>query len=795
MSELPEYVRIVEEIFDKYKDKEFLYVGKRIQRWDAVEKVKGRILFTADFAKYYKNAVFVYSVRTKYAHARIKSVDISEAQRYPGVLRVITARDIPGVNDVGYVIPDQPLLVKDKARYIGDIIALIVAEDPNVAREAGDLIKVDYEKLPVITDPLQVVDLRTLKEREHPLIHEERGSDIVAHFKIRKGDVKKAFDEADVVVEGEYSTPFQEHAYMEPEAAIALPEADGGVTIIATTQCPFDVRKAVAKVLGITQNKVRVIVPAVGGGFGGKEDVANELGAKAALAALMTGRPAVVIHGREESIIGHSKRHPMRAWYRHAAKRDGTLLAVEANIVFDTGAYASLGPFVAWRATVHATGPYRVEAARVDTLSVYTNNVYAGAFRGFGCPQTAFAIESQMDALAEELGMDPVDLRLKNILREGDRTVHGQLLTKDHGVGLEEAIRKAVEASKWYEKRKLFSKQSGTLRKGIGIALLWHGNSIGVEGADYSSATLIINRDGSITFRVGLIDMGQGSQWGMVLIASEILGVPPSYFRVEQPDTAATPDSGPTVASRSTVMGGAAVVNAAYKLRQRLNKVASTLLGCDPDDVEIRAPDVYCRSNPEKRVSWSDVVEQSFWLGIPLQEFGYFRAPPAEWDEETGQGAPYITYTFGAIIAEVTVDLETGGVKVDRMVTAYDIGKVINRVGVELHAEGGAIQGLGYALMEEVVHNEDGYVMNANLSTYYIPTIHDVPDEIIPIFVEAKYRRGPFGAKGLGEPSINGIAPAIVNAVSHATGLRFHSIPLTPEKVYMALKKAGKTPF
>ncbi|HDN75983.1 MAG TPA: aldehyde oxidase [Acidilobales archaeon] len=790
MSSLPEYVRIVEEVFEKYK--KFVYIGKEILRWDALDKVTGRSpIFVLDFLKFYRNPVFVYSVRTKYAHARIKSIDVSEAEKYPGVVKVITAKDIPGVNDVGYVLPDQPLLAEKKVRYIGDIIALVVAEEYHEAIEAGDKVHVDYEPLPVITNPLDVIDLRTLKEKKHVLIHEERGSDVVARFKIRKGDVEKAFREADVIVENEYRTQFQEHAYLEPEAAIAIPEADGGITAIVTTQCPFDTRRAVARVLGLPQNKVRIIAPLMGGGFGGKEDVGNEVGAKAALAAYLTSRPAVVIHTREESIIGHSKRHPMIAWYRHGAKRDGTLVAVEANIVLDTGGYASLGPFVAWRATVHSVGPYKVPNARVDAVAVYTNNVYAGAFRGFGNPQVHFAVERQMDILAEELGMDPVELRLKNILREGDRTVHGQLLTKDHGVGLEETLKRAVKLSDWYRKRAEYGKGEGVLRKGIGVAVLWHGNSIGVEGADYSSVSIVINRDGSITFRTGLTDFGQGALWGLVLIASEILGVPPSYFRIEEADTSAVPDAGPTVASRSTVMGGSATVNAAYKLRKRLNEVASRLLGCPPDDVVIKAPDVFCASDPSKKVSWRDVVEQSFWLGVPLQEYGYYRAPPAEWDEETGQGAPYITYTFGTIIAEVTVDLETGGVSVDRIYTVYDIGKVINKVGAEHHAEGGAIQGLGYALMEEIVHDKDGKVMNANLSTYYIPTIEDTP-EIIFDWVESGYKRGPFGAKGLGEPSIVGIAPAIANAISHALGVRINELPITPERIYYALKKAGK---
>lgn len=790
MGKVPDYVRIVEEIFEKFKGKPFHYIGKHSIRWDALSKVTGKALFTADFINLYKDIVWVYSVRTKYAHAWIKSIDVSEAAKYQGVLRVITSKDIPGVNDVGYVIPDQPLIAEKKVRYIGDTVALIVAEDPYIAREAAELVRVEYEPLPVYTDVEQIVDLMTLKEKPHERIHEERDSDIVAHFKIRAGDVEKAFKKADVIVENKYKTPMQEHAYLEPEAALAVPEPDGGITIIASTQCPFDVRRAVARVLNMPQNMIRVIVPAVGGGFGGKEDVVNEIGAKAALAAYLTKRPAIVVHTREESIIGHSKRHPAVMWYKHAAKKDGTLLAVEAHILLDTGGYASLGPFVAWRATVHATGPYRVKNAKIDTLAVYTNTVYSGAFRGFGNPQIHFAVERQMDILAEELKMDPVEIRLKNLLRPGDRTVHGQLLTPEHGVGLEEALKKAVKAADWYNKRKLYSNQTGTIRRGIGVALMWHGNSIGVEGADYSSVTIIINRDGSITFRTGLMDMGQGSIWGLVLIAAEILGVPPSYFRIEQPDTASTPDSGPTVASRATVMGGNATLIAAYRLRKRLNEVAARMLGCKQDDIEIKAPDVYCRSDPKKRTTWQAVVEQSFWDGVPLQEFGYYRAPPAKWEEETGHGEPYITYTFGAIISEVTVDLETCSVKVDRIVTAYDIGKVINPVGAELHAEGGAIQALGYALMEEIVHNKDGTVANPNLSTYYIPTLKDTP-EIIPIFVESGYKRGPFGAKGLGEPSFNAVAASIANAVSHALGVQVFEIPLTPHKIYMILKKKG----
>ncbi len=782
-----EYVKIVEELFEKVR--KFTYVGKHMQRWDAVEKILGKARFTADYANLYKNLVYVYSVRTKYAHARIRKIDVSEAEKVPGVLKVITHKDIPGVNDVGYVIPDQPLLAYNKVRYIGDIIALIVAEDPYIAEEAAEKVYVDCEPLPVILDPLEIVDPVTLEEKKHVLIHDERESDVVARYRIRTGDVKKGFEQAEVIVENEYRTPYVEHAYMEPEAALAIPEPDGGITVIASTQCPYEARRAIAKVLAMPFNKIRVAVPPLGGGFGGKEDVANEIGTKAALAALLTGRPAIAVHKREESVIGHSKRHPAIMWYKHGATRDGKLVAVEARIILDTGAYASLGPFVAWRATVHSVGPYKVPNAKVDTVAVYTNGIYAGAFRGFGNPQIHFAVEQQMDLLAEELGMDPVEFRLKNILRNGDRTVHGQLL--DHGVGLEEALIKAAKAADWYRKRAEYAKQTGTIRKGIGVALLWHGNSIGAEGADYSAVSIIINRDGSITFRTGLIDMGQGAIQGLIMLAAEVLGVPPEYFRVEMPDTASVPDAGPTVASRSTAMGGNATLVAAYKLRKKLNEVAADLLKCDPDDIEIRGPEVYCRSDPTKKIRWIDLVEECFWRGVSLQEYGYYRAPKAKWEDETGHGEPYFTYTFGAIIAEVTVDMETGKTYVERMVTAYDIGRVVNRVGAELHAEGGAIQGLGYALMEELVHSPEGKVWNPNLYAYYIPTILDIPKEIIPVFVEAGYIRGPFGAKGLGEPSINGIAPAIANAIANAVGVRIKSLPITPEKVYLELKRKG----
>lgn len=792
----PEYVEIVESLFHKtkhVKTTEFKYVGKKVARWDALEKVLGKPIFTADLFNLVKNAVYVHSVRTKYAHAYVKKIDASDAEKYPGVLAVLTAEDVPGVNDVGYVIPDQPLIASRKVRYIGDTVALVVAETLENAREASELVQVEYEPLPVYLDPLEIVDFETLQEKDHVLIHDERKTDVLTRYRIRVGDVEKAFREASIVVENVYKTPMQEHAYLEPEAALAIPEADGGVTIYVKTQCPFDVRRAVSSVLGIPFSYVRVIAPALGGGFGGAEDVGNETAAKAAIVALRFKRPAIILHTREESVIGHTKRHPMVAYYKHAAKRDGALLAVEARIVFDTGAYASLGPFVAWRAIVHSTGPYRIRNAKVDVVSVYTNRVPAGAFRGFGNPQVHFAVERQMDLLAEELNIDPVEIRLRNVLKNGDATVHGQLL--DHGVGLEEALRRALELSNYYEKKRMYENMNGEVRRGIGVALMYHGNSIGAEGADYSSVSIIINRDGSITFRSGVTDMGQGSIQGLLNIAAEILGVSPSHFRVEWADTAAVPDSGPTVASRVTAMTGSATIVAAYKLRQRLNAVAYEMLKCSgPEDVVIDIDRVYCRGSPEKYITWRELVEQCFWKGVPLQEYGYFRALPAEWHDETGTGQPYFTYTFGAIISEVEVDLETGRARVVEATTVYDIGRVINTYGAELHAIGGYIQGMGYALTEDLYYSPDGRVLNTNFSTYHVPTILDIPERINVDFVEAGYRLGPFGAKGLGEPVIVGIAPSIANAIAHALRDKrakygVNKIPLVPDYLYSIIKK------
>jgi len=784
MSRVAEYVQIVEEVFHK-KPKEYLVIGKTVKKYNSLELALGKPVYLADYINRFKELLWLKTVRSPYAHAKIKRIDFSEALKLKGVVGVVTADDVPGSKNIGYVLPDQPVLAYDKVRYHGEGIAIIAAVEKEIAEEAVSLVKVEYEPLPVLLDPLKAL------KPDAPKIHDK--GNILTRFKIRRGNIEEGFSKADAVVEGEYRVNQQEHAYIETEGVIAIPEPDGTITLIINTQCPFDVRRDVSRATGLSFNKIRVIVPMIGGGFGGKEDVLNIIGARAAIAAMKFRKPVVLIHDREECVLDHSKRHAGIMRYKHGATKDGKLVAVQGEIILDTGAYASLGPFVLWRATVHSVGPYVVPNAKIDSVLVYTNKLYAGAFRGFGCPQVAFAVERQMDKLAEKLGMDPLEFRLKNILREGDQTVHGQLL--DHSVGLEDILERLGKASNWKQKRAEYEKfnreTKGVIRKGIGLAIWWHGNSIGAEGADYSSAVIIINRDGTITYRTNITDFGNASPQGHIMIVSEILGVPLEYIHIERPDTSAAPDAGPTVASRGQVMGGNAALVAAYKLRQRLNQVAADMLECSPDEVVIKAPDVYCKSDPSKRISWRDLVEECFWRGVPLQEIGYYRAPRAIWDDETGQGQPYFTYTYVGAIAEVEVDIETGKVRVTKLYGAFDIGKVINRVGLELHAEGGAIMSMGYALTEEVKYDENGLVMNPNLYAYYVPTILDVPDSIEYEFIEAGFKRGPFGAKGFGEPSVEPWHPAIANAIAYALKVDVNEIPATPERIYRLLKKAG----
>src|SRR5208337_97812 len=652
--------------------------------------------------------------RSTQSHAAIKRVDTREAERANGVVTVLTAKDIPGINDWGFTFADQPLLASDKVRFSGEGIALVAAETPEEAEEASKLIHVDYQPLPAVFDP------RDALKADSPKVHEK--GNVMFQCQVRKGDAAEGFLQSSVIVENQYTTQRQEHAYLEPEAAIGLPEPDGSVTVIAGMQSPFLVQMNVAKVLGVTLDKVRVIQAATGGGFGGKDDVPPELCSRVALIATRTDRPAMLTHTREESMRCHNKRYPYFIKYKSGASKDGTLLAAEVELISDTGAFASHGPYVLWRSAVHATGPYVVPNVKVDAFSVYTNNLYSGSFRGFGNPQVQFAAESQIDELAHELNMDPVEFRLKNVLKDGSYTGTNQLL--DHSVGVEECLRETARISNWKEKR-TEERKNGLKKRGIGIALMYHGNSTSRGAPDYSAAYLMVNKDGSVRYRTGITEIGTGTHTGHMQIVAEILGIPMDYIHLESVDTSAVPDSGPTHASRGLARGGAAAMVAAYKAREGLNAVAAELLNSSPDDIEIVDGQAFSRKNPEQKISFKDLAREAYERGMNISHTGYFRAPKNVFDQQKGQGQAYANYTFASHVVEVEVDTETGEVKVLRVTPAYDIGFAINPLLIEGQIHGGIAQGLGLGVMENLVI-ENGVVRNPNLMDYLMPTSMDM---------------------------------------------------------------------
>ena len=748
---------------------EEIAVGKSIARLDSLEKVLGQSIFTRDIVP--EGAVTVKPVRSTKAHALIRGIDASEALKISGVLTVLTASDVPGINICDCSGSVRPLFSSGKVRCRGEMVAAVVAEDIHAAEEAVELVKVEYDPLTPIFSPLDAV------KNNAPKIHE--AGNVAKHWKVRKGDVEKGFRESDIIVQHEYVTPTQEPAPLEPEASFAIVENDGSVTVVGSMQNPFYVQGMIAQILGWTQDKVRVIQAATGGSFGGKSDEAPmDVGALAAIAALKTRRPALVAFEREDSMIMHSKRHKFIMFYKTGAKKDGTLTASESTLYADTGAYASAGPLVVMRATVHATGPYVIPHVKTDGYCVYTNNTVAGSFRGFGSPQVHFAAESQIDDLAEKLGIDPLEMRMRNILRSGSVTATGQTL--DNSVGLEDCLTRVSETIGWKNRK---PEKSG---RGMGLAVIYHGNSLGPEGLDKSRARLMLDEDGTVTLRLGFTEYGTGARSGIVQIVAETLGIPIRLVNLDPVDTAACPDGGGTFASRTLMLGGRAAQNAAEKLRTKLVDAAAVRLHCQPNDVKVQEAVFSKNGETSHTLTLKDLASDLAKPDNPLLIDGEYTVEPVDFTEEKGYGTAYLQYTFGAVAAEVEVDNKLGYVNPLRIVAAYDVGKAINPILLEGQIEGATSQAVGYALMEEIVHKE-GEVLNANLADYFIPTSLDMP-EITPILVEYPGRIGPFGAKAMGEPPIDGPAAALVNAIFDAVHVRIRELPATAEKILLGPK-------
>lgn len=750
-------------------------VNKPAPRVDALGKVTGQACYGADL--FFDGMLYGKVLHTPHAHARIIGIDTANARALEGVEAVLTAYDVPGENTFGAVIPNQQVLARELVRYKGDAVAMVAARTPELAAQAVNLIEVQYQTLPAIFDPAAALLPGA------PQIHEDSPGNVAAHHVVEKGNINQGFALSDLILEREYETQFIEHAYIEPEAAVAVPGFGcTGITVYGSIQNPFSCRKALAGILGRKLNEIRVIQSFMGGSFGGKDEVMSAMCARAAILALKTGKPVKMVNTREESIRESYKRHPYKLRYKVGATRDGKLTAMEIGIVADAGAYASQTPFVTWRSVVQATGPYEVPHVLTNVWGAYTNNCYTGAMRGFGSPQIIFAQETLMDELAEELGLTPLELRKRNGYRNGSITATGQKL-ENHQVSLMEVVDKAVEAANYQAKRLEYENQTGRLRRGIGLACSFRGCSLGAEGIDATGAMVSVQYDGTVYVYSGLAENGQGLQTIFSQIAAEELGISIDRVRFMETDTALIPDGGPTVASRSTIMGGNAVRLAAEKVRETIAGAVLGRLKAGAEALAWGENKIWVKDDPARSVSFEEAVEAARSQGELLTQLGWYRSPKVSWDEHHGQGDAYFTYVYGCQVAEVEVDIETGYTRVLKVVAAHDVGRAINPETVRGQIYGGVAQGLGYALLEEL-QQYDGDIKSLNFDEYLIAGSKDMP-EVIPIIVENPDRYGPYGAKTIGEPTLEMTAPAISSAVAQATGRRVRELPLDLERVLL----------
>jgi CO/xanthine dehydrogenase Mo-binding subunit len=790
--------------------KDFSLIGKPIPRYDAYAKVTGQAKFADDIN--IPGQLFGVMVRVPVTHAKINHIDYSAIQNDPAIISICDWRDIPGEKKIGIIKKDQPIFSFEKIVTPGDVLAMLVGESEQALVQLREKVKIEHEPLPVLTDPQKALTANA------PLIHPEIGTNLIVHYPLRKGDIKKGFSESDFIIEQTYTTPLIEHAYIEPEAVIAIPSPGRKeIKIIGSIQNPFTARKIVASVLGWQLTRVRVEQAELGGSFGGKDDTMNILAARAAIGALKTGRPIKIRYRREESILESYKRHPYVMKYKVGFNKDGKIKAMKIDILADGGAYASMSPFVTWRTVVQATGPYEIENVETDVRAVYTNNPYTGAMRGFGSPQPIFAQESIMDEIAIRLGITPDHIRKINGLRAGSITASGQKL-ENHDVNLMTVLGKAVEttnfianwtkyqqanntanASHRHEQNSSKKNPSSILqstdfippdqatRKGIGLALSYRGCSLGAEGIDAAAAYLSVQPDGSAYLLSGLAENGQGLRTTFSIIAAEVLGIDVDDVYYLELETGLVPDSGPTVASRSTLMGGSAVKTAAEMIRNRLEVLLCEHWGIsDQNEIIFKNRGVVLKKNSTQHIFFNDLCKLAYNKGISLAAIGWYPGPKVNWDESTGQGQAYFTYVYGCQVAEVTENISTGEVFVDRIVAVHDPGKVINLLGAQGQVYGGVTQGAGYGLWEEI-STKEGFIRELNFDQYLIPTSKDI-GEISPIFVEGKDEFGPWGAKSLGEPTLELTAAAIANAVRNATGERYFNLPLNLEEILLKRK-------
>ena len=746
-------------------------VGRTELRPDAVEKVTGEAIYSDDLQ--FDGMLYARVRRAMVPHAFLKSLDVSKAKALPGVIAVLTAEDIPAEHNHGLVIYDWPVMVGigERIRYVGDALAIVAAETQTIADEAVELIEAQFDLQPVISGPVQA------KQEGVPQLH-EKGNQL-KHIKVRKGDMDAGFGGSEIILEHVFHTPTTDHAFLEPECSIAVPTPDGRMEIYVGSQIPYQDREQVARVMGWPESRVRIVGQLMGGGFGGKEDIAGQI--HAAMLANVTSRPVKLLFDRRESLLVHPKRHATQIRVKMGAMKDGRLVAVESELYGDTGAYASLGDKVMTRATTHSAGPYDIPHVRADCYAMYTNNPPAGAFRGFGVTQSAFAVESMMDMLAEKLALDPVEVRRLNALHVGSLTNTGQLLRES--VGLTECIDKVdaelrrLTADPFQPRR---DPSAAHLVRAWGFAAAYKNTGLGGGAPDISGAEVELYEDGMFEVRSSAAELGQGLVSVMRMIVAEEFQVPAGQVRVLVMDTDLTPNGGPTTASRQTFVTGNASRYAAKTLREAITAALAEKFDIRPEQIRFEGGRVHANGHS---LDFGEVAREIKAAGQHPRALYEYEAPRTQ-PLGTG-GDMHFAFSFAAQAAEVEVNTITGEVRVLRVLSANDVGAAINPLGLQGQVEGGVMMGIGNCLTEEFIVQE-GHVVTDRLARYRVPGIMLTP-EITSFIVEHPSSDGPYGAKGVGEVCTIPTTPAITNAIYNAVGVRVDSLPVDQEKIAAAL--------
>lgn len=765
----------------------FAIIGQKVPKYDGLQKVTGKVEYSTDV--YLPGMLHGKILRSPHPHARILNIDTVGASRLPGVKAILLGKDVPQAGfgaerDFSPQWGDQRILKTDKVRYVGDEVAAVAAIDEDTAMEALSLIKVEYEELPAVFDPEEAMLPGA------PQIHEGVENNISIFFPLVYGDAARGMQDADYIIEDKFTTQMVNQCTMGPRCIVSQFDHSGNLQVWRDTQFPYPFRTELSHVLGIPANKINIVRTAVGGGFGSKIDM-QPFDPLSVLLAQKTGRPVKLEYTREEEFIAGHPRHPFTFYLKTGVKKDGTLVGREAKCIVDNGAYNALGPLVPLVAMHAFVGLYRVPYVKYDAYVVYTNKSFGSAFRGFGNPQGTFAVESHMDMIAEKIGMDPLELRLKNSNQPNSGTINGFKITS---CGLTECMQKAADSAGWAEKRKPSGNQGK--KRGVGMASLIHvagaARVFGLPGVgldDGTGAIVKVDDFGKVVVLSGATDIGEGADTIQAQIVAEVLGVSYQDVVLHKPDTDSTPFDLGCHASRTTFCAGNAVRLAALDAKQQILAMAAEYLGVTADQLDIQDRRVLVKDRPEQGMPLTEVLQKAHYdmQGKIVIGTAYYEPPNGITDPQTVTGNMSATYAFGTHVAEVEVDTETGQVTVVNFVAAHDVGKVLNPLGLEGQMQGGVAQGIGYTLTEETVFNQ-GRIANPQFLDYKILTALDMPP-VKTINVETIDPDGPFGAKGVAEPGLVPTAAAIANAVYNAVGVRIKDLPITPEKVLRALEE------